>query len=211
MDCMMPEMNGYEATAVIRDETSGVRNHAIPVIALTAKAFIEDQRRCLSYGMNDYLTKPLDVNKLLDKIEQWTSAGAVPAATVEGGGEDVPGQTGENEIFEETSFLERTQNDRGLAREIAAIFIEKIPEYLESIRSELSSGNAAALSRAAHRLKGSAGTLSLLALSELAEKIEVSAEAGDLATVEQYMPMLESCLERAATALRELVGKGERA
>ena len=59
MDCMMPVLNGYEATAVIRDQASAVRNHAIPVIALTANAFKEDRDKCLAAGMNDYLSKPL--------------------------------------------------------------------------------------------------------------------------------------------------------
>jgi PAS domain S-box-containing protein len=71
MDCMMPVMNGYEATVVIRDQSSKVRNHAIPVIALTAKTFKEDRESCLAAGMNDFLAKPLDVAKLLAKLKKW--------------------------------------------------------------------------------------------------------------------------------------------
>jgi len=71
MDCMMPELNGYEATAVIRDQSSAVRNHAIPVIALTAKAFKEDRKICLAAGMSDYLSKPINVADLLDMLEKW--------------------------------------------------------------------------------------------------------------------------------------------
>ena len=69
MDCMMPVMNGYEATAAIRDPASAVRNHDIPVIALTANAMKEDRDRCLESGMNDYLAKPIDFPKLLKLLE----------------------------------------------------------------------------------------------------------------------------------------------
>ncbi len=71
MDCMMPVMNGYEATAAIRDPASAVRNHTIPVIALTANAMKEDRDRCLESGMNDYLAKPIDFPKLLTLLEMW--------------------------------------------------------------------------------------------------------------------------------------------
>ena len=71
MDCMMPVMNGYEATAAIRDPASAVRNHSITVIALTANAMKEDRDRCIEAGMNDYLAKPIDFPKLLGMLEDW--------------------------------------------------------------------------------------------------------------------------------------------
>ncbi len=72
MDCMMPVMDGYEATAAIRDQTSKVRNHAIPVIALTANAMREDCDKCLAAGMTDYLGKPIEIGVLLAMLEKWT-------------------------------------------------------------------------------------------------------------------------------------------
>ena len=71
MDCMMPTLNGFEATAVIRDPVSAVRNHAIPVIALTANVFKEDRARCLAAGMDDYLAKPIDVTNVQAMLEKW--------------------------------------------------------------------------------------------------------------------------------------------
>lgn len=71
MDCMMPEMDGYEAAAAIRNRSSAVRDHDIPVIALTANAMQEDRKKSLDVGMNDHLTKPFEVPRLLAVLERW--------------------------------------------------------------------------------------------------------------------------------------------
>jgi len=71
MDCMMPEISGYEATAVIRNPASAVRRHDIPIIALTGNAMKGDHDRCIAVGMNDHLSKPLILNDLLLKLDYW--------------------------------------------------------------------------------------------------------------------------------------------
>jgi CheY-like chemotaxis protein len=71
MDCQMPEMDGFEATRRLRDPASGVRDPAIPVIALTANAMQEDRQRCLDAGMSDYLAKPIKPDILAETIARW--------------------------------------------------------------------------------------------------------------------------------------------
>ena len=71
MDCMMPEMNGYEVTAIIRNPASAVRRHDIPVIALTGNAMRQDRDICIAAGMDDHLSKPLLLPDLLAKLEKW--------------------------------------------------------------------------------------------------------------------------------------------
>jgi CheY-like chemotaxis protein len=71
MDCQMPEMDGYEATRVIRDTRSTVLDHAVPVIAMTANAFAEDRERCLAAGMNDFLSKPVNRQTLAAMLAKW--------------------------------------------------------------------------------------------------------------------------------------------
>jgi PAS domain S-box-containing protein len=71
MDCQMPEMNGYDATAVIRDPESGVLNHATPVIALTANAMAGEREKCIEVGMDDYLSKPVLVQDLDTILKKW--------------------------------------------------------------------------------------------------------------------------------------------
>jgi signal transduction histidine kinase/ActR/RegA family two-component response regulator len=71
MDCQMPEMDGFEATRVIRDRTSAVLDHEIPVVAMTANAFPEDRARSLACGMNDFLAKPVERSVLASMLEKW--------------------------------------------------------------------------------------------------------------------------------------------
>jgi signal transduction histidine kinase/ActR/RegA family two-component response regulator len=72
MDCQMPEMDGLEATAHIRNETSAVLDHGVPIVAMTANAFAEDRDRCLAVGMNDFLAKPVSRTALAEIIRKWT-------------------------------------------------------------------------------------------------------------------------------------------
>jgi len=69
MDCIMPEMDGFEATRLLRS-ADGHAAH-VPVIAMTANAFAEDREACLAAGMNDYLSKPVREAELADKLERW--------------------------------------------------------------------------------------------------------------------------------------------
>jgi len=71
MDCMMPEISGYEVTAIIRDPDTPVRRHDIPVIALTGNVMKQDRERCLAAGMDDVISKPLILHKLLAKLDTW--------------------------------------------------------------------------------------------------------------------------------------------
>lgn len=71
MDVMMPEMNGYETTAIIRNAASSERKRSIPIVALTANASKADRQRCMEAGMDDFLSKPFDPHQLLDLLERW--------------------------------------------------------------------------------------------------------------------------------------------
>ena len=73
MDCMMPNMSGFEATGIIRSQSSGVINHNVPIIAMTANAMKEDRDKCLEAGMDDYVPKPVKKEVLAAALEKWLS------------------------------------------------------------------------------------------------------------------------------------------
>ena len=71
MDCQMPEMNGYDAAACIRNPRSGVRNPQVPIVAVTAHAMKGDREKCLAAGMNDYIAKPVQPSTLAAILDKW--------------------------------------------------------------------------------------------------------------------------------------------
>lgn len=75
----MPELDGLDATRIIRRTDSPVRNHAVPIIALTANALESDRERCLQAGMDDFLTKPLSRQALAEKLARHLATSAEPA------------------------------------------------------------------------------------------------------------------------------------
>jgi signal transduction histidine kinase/FixJ family two-component response regulator len=90
MDCQMPEMDGFEATRRIRDRTSAVLDHEVPIVAMTANAFPEDRVRAIAAGMNDFLSKPVDQSTLSAVIEKWLGAQGRPAESTAHSDESIP-------------------------------------------------------------------------------------------------------------------------
>ncbi|NTS78793.1 response regulator [Catenovulum sp. SM1970] len=74
MDCQMPEMDGYQATKAIREGVAKQENQEIKIVAMTANAMVGDEEKCLASGMNDYLTKPIDKARLVNKLNKWLEA-----------------------------------------------------------------------------------------------------------------------------------------
>jgi len=91
MDCQMPEMDGYEATAVIRDPSSPVIQHEVPVIAMTAHAMEGERERCLAAGMDDFIAKPVQPKLLLAALQKWLPQRSEPAVAAVLSGGDAEG------------------------------------------------------------------------------------------------------------------------
>jgi HPt (histidine-containing phosphotransfer) domain-containing protein len=196
---MMPIMSGYDATAAIRDPESAVRNHLIPVIAITAKAMQEDQDCCLAAGMNDYLSKPLELEKLLAMLKKWISNDSAETTV----NRFISSYEATADVFDVAAFIKRNMGDLELSRDVAGMFVDHRPEYIRAIRSALETGNVAGLSQSAHKLKGVAANISLSLLTETAHLIESSANAGDLGKAAELLEELDQRFEQAEAAIRE--------
>jgi CheY-like chemotaxis protein len=189
MDIQMPGHDGFEATADIRelDRSSGAHSF---IVAMTAHALKGDRQRCLAAGMDDYISKPIAPDAL-DRVIERVTAGiadgeASPAAiSIAGAPQDT-----EKEVFDPESALAIVGGDIELLKEVAGIFLSNLPNAVAQIEGAVSARDAPALERAAHFLKGAAGSISARTCFELAYEMELMGA--------------ESGLDRAEDALAEL-------
>ena len=175
MDVQMPEMDGHEATRRIRADS---RFDALPIVAMTAHAMVEERERCFAAGMNDHLTKPIDPIGLYRAISRWcpqhvvhdapaapsTAAPAEPDLVIEG----IDVQDG----------LSRTLGNRAFYLEMLSRFRESQTNAVEDLRDALATHDRVLAERLAHSLKGTAALLGATQLAQLAERLEFDIHRG---------------------------------
>jgi PAS domain S-box-containing protein len=202
MDCQMPEMDGFEATRRIR----AAQGHALPIIALTANAIAGDRDRCLSAGMTDYVSKPVDPDVLLKVMKRLLTPGeggpavapATPAtarATGAAGPKPsaVPSAVGDDLPIDRTGLVRRCGGKPELAERLLKMFAGSVDKQLEDMRSALSNAQWDVVTRLAHTIKGTAANLAANSVSRAAAELEELGRStdADAATAEQTLVRLE--------------------
>ena len=199
MDVQMPEMDGFEATGVVRDPDSAVRNHAIPIIAMTAHAMKGDRERCLEAGMDDYVSKPVQPQELIRAIERQLVGRAVAGGTA-GAGEIPEAETAAS--FDRASLLRRVGGDPTLAAEIVGVFLEDAPNQVAALRECLKASDGEAVRRQAHAFKSASGSVGAVALQELSFQMEIAGKDHDLARAAALMQEVEAEFGRLKPVLQ---------
>ncbi len=195
MDCEMPVMDGYEATRRIR----GSGGPRIPIIALTAHAMAGDRERCLREGMDDFISKPLDMQHLADVLAKWNKA-AVPLVKAEIL-PDVPAKP-PAPVFDGEALLNRLMGDRQLAEIVLGGFIGDFPSQMDTLRKRLSEKDGPGVLLQAHSLKGSAATVSAVRLSVVAMEMETAAHTDKLDLLGNLMPRVTEEFEQLRRELK---------
>jgi len=209
MDVQMPEMDGLEATRQIRNPQSAVRNHQIPVIAMTAHAMQGDREKCLEAGMNDYVSKPISSQALVEALEKWLPK--EPAATtgqITGKPEEaaaVSVEEPDTQVFDKADMMARLMGDEDLARRVVAVFLEDIPRQIEVLKGYREAGDVASAELQAHSIKGASGNVGGEALRAVAFELEKAAKNGDLESVTARLPELELQFSRLKKSLNEFI------
>jgi PAS domain S-box-containing protein len=213
MDVQMPEMDGLEATERIRTWERRAGGH-IPIVAMTAYAMKGDREMCLSKGMDDYVSKPIQPADLYAAIARMTSAVATAssvrpsspshvvtraATDKEGGGGETP-----DGVVDVAEAMNRVAGDQNLLRSMIALFFEECPKEVAKVRAALESGDAVGLRRAAHTLKGTIGIFGRREAYAAAERLEALGRRGDLAAAVPALTALEGALARLNPALSAL-------
>ena len=157
MDCQMPGMDGFEATAEIRKREGG--EHRVPIVAMTANALEGDRKKCLAAGMDDYLSKPVDLKKLTDILLRWDVT--LDASVIQ-------------------SLRALAGEETKLVRDVIEQFLKDSPKRVETIFRAAKEENARELEKAAHALKGASGNIGAKAMWAVCEKIEDLARSNEL-------------------------------
>jgi len=202
MDVHMPEMDGLEATRRIRDAKSMVRNHLVPVVAMTASAMKGDREMCLDAGMNDYISKPINRAELVRALEHWASP--QPAEkTSPPEAEAAPA----GRVFDRPSLLERVGGDEEICAEILKTFLADVPERIREMEDALVRGDNETLKRGGHTIKGSAGNVGAPMLQEAAGRLEAAVAAGELGSAREKLDVISAEFEKFKKAVGVLLSE----
>ena len=215
-DLHMPGLDGYQLTAAIRQEEGAGRR--LPIIALTANALQGEDQRCRAAGMDDYISKPVQLELLGAKLARWLPPAADPgrAPPVAGGAgqrSDGAGAAGPARAAAPALPVAPALDERVLAALIgddAALIAEFLSDYAVSAAASATELRAAAaldrwdtVAGVAHRLKSSSASVGALGLADTCARIESAGEAGEVPALQALLPAFEAELTRV---LRHLEG-----
>ena len=210
MDVRMPGMDGLEATRLIRSPHSPVRNHAIPIIAMTAHALARDRDQCLAAGMNDYLSKPVEPVALAQALDKWLSQAhddstTTPAVAVSN--QSAKTMTTSDAIavpiFDRVTFLSLMMGDENLLKVVQEAFLEDMPKQIEQLQKLVAQGDTKQSGAQAHKIKGAAANVGGKTLREVASAMEVAGKTGNQKILETRLPELVEQFQLLKTAMEK--------
>ncbi len=192
MDLQMPNVDGFQATAAIREKESGSDRHT-PIVALTAHA---ERDQCLSSGMDGYVAKPIRTEKLFREIERVTSTRSVATPTKEA--ESAEERTGPIDV---EGLMERVFHDKEFLAELIELLAEDRPVLLKQLREEIARQDGPAAVKTAHTFKGTIGNFCAATAHEMAYEVELLCKEEDFAGAAERLVALEAEVEVVATEL----------
>lgn len=208
MDCQMPIMDGYEATMHIRDSQSKVLDRAVIIIAMTANAMQSDREKCLAVGMNDFISKPVDPDKLEHVLKKWLpkdeSDKFVDKEYIEFS-EKSPLLNASYSIFDYVAMSNRLMNDENLINTVVESFLTDMPDQIERLKTFVKEGNCQTIAMQSHQIKGAAANVGGVILSGIALKMEQAGKAGDIETICQTLPELENSFTLLKAAMEKIL------
>lgn len=202
MDVQMDEMDGYEATQRIRSGTVGALNPQVPIIAVTAHATQEDRNKCLAVGMNDYLSKPIQAQKLAAVLDLWLTNPLPNRGDIS---ENMPAPPTEHLVFDKAGMIERLMGNESMAKEVAEIFLGDMPRQFHELRNSLQTGDVKGVRNRAHAIKGAAANVGGEAMRAVALTIEKAGETGNIELARSRMGELETQFQFLKKAMTELL------
>ncbi|HKK32638.1 MAG TPA: ATP-binding protein [Desulfomicrobiaceae bacterium] len=193
MDLELPDMNGNEVTAKIRNGLAGERNASIPIVSMTAHAFVEIRSECLEAGADAYLSKPVELETLQACLER----------TMAGAGSDiskvaqnhVPGDS-VGPVLDRDKKLAALGGDGEVLRKLYSLFLRDVPGQLETLQDLVDGGEVRQIADLAHTIKGSAAIIGAGRAKDLASSLEQFARKREVDTLQEcfFRMRQEYCL-----------------
>jgi len=177
MDIQMPELDGYEATKLIRKH-----HNKIPIIAMTANAMTGDREKCLAVGMNDYISKPIDDNLLFAVLEKWVAGNINCAITTENS--NIATNEFELEGINTVAGLKRLCGNQQLYQQLLRDFYHNYQDILIKINLAIQQNQFETVINLVHNIGGTAGNLGIEKLYRIAKNIETTLRSNQQITPE---------------------------
>ena len=196
MDMQMPEMDGFEATTLLRDREK-VTGRRQPVVAMTALAMNGDRERCLAVGMDGYISKPIRTQELDDLLDTYIAQKTNAISQTE------PEESMNGSVDVE-QLLDRIDDDRSFLAELVEIFRREYPQNVNAVKTAIDSQNASGVQHAAHALKGALGNLSAAGAASMAGELERMGRLLDLSNAQSTLDRLVIELTNVTRALEAL-------
>ena len=224
MDCQMPVMDGYQATRLIRGNNSEVLDHKIPIVAMTAHALAGDKEKCLAAGMNDYMTKPITLDRVEEVLKCWLKGlhmdnqdgdevcredklDVTVTYSPETSPPGIKGLASEESIpaFDREHLASLLMNDPALIKQVIKTFLNDIPGSMERMHTALDRNEWLKVGQYAHKVKGAAANVGGMQLNKLAYELETASKLDqpDREVLMTLLSDIESSFWVLASALEE--------
>lgn len=217
MDCQMPIMDGYSATRGIRKLQVDGSLGKLAIIAMTANAMVGDREKCLSCGMDDYMSKPLNRSMIEQMLRKWLPPGAMSKAS------SVPVPATSTAASRPVQPIAPTTRSEGSAidlnvvrdlmdlmgsdfRDLVQVYLEDTPKNLTALERAAKTNDIDALVAPAHSMKSTSANLGALLLADMAKRIEQGARSGDIGEPLLLVAQLQNEFQRVSTQLKQMTG-----
>ncbi|QWR76539.1 response regulator [Candidatus Magnetomonas plexicatena] len=201
MDVQMPEMDGFEATGIIRSGKDKNINKEITIIAMTAHAMKGDRERCIEAGMNDFISKPIAASSLYEIIAKYTPVDSEEhTVTVS---EAAKTERPKLVAFDIEDSLDRLDNDVELFKKLCEAFLEDAPRQIEKLKELLKGSDAHAIEAQAHTIKGMSSNIGGSFVRNEALRMELAARKPDFEKVRTIYTKMETEMTALISIVKE--------
>ncbi len=202
MDCHMPIMDGFDATHTIRMREMSLALPKLPIVALTANAIIGDRENCLAKGMDDYLSKPFNIEQMHKVLAQW-----LPLREHNDQEVDAENTPPINIKIDQKTLVQLKNLKAGLLVRVIDLYIESSPQLLLDMEQAVTQQDTNSLYKVAHSLKNSSANLGIIDLTNLCRELEIKGREGDLAASVMLVADIKQLYSSVALALLDIKNK----